>query len=393
MAHRFVWVLASAAMWLGVGSAERFAGSPVPAAFALEHSGPQGGHYVQHNLVSDGAIPADLVDSNLVNSWGIAHLPTSPWWVADNGTGVSTVYDVAGTQPTPVRTVSIPGAAGPAAPTGAVANTTSAFVITLDGTTAPARFLFASEDGTLSAWTLASPGKNAVVVVDNSGSGAVYKGIAIASTASGEHLYATNFHAGTVETYDGTFKPVMPQPVFVDPGIPAGYAPFGIRTIERPGRRLLVYVTYALQDEEMHDDVAGRHHGFVSAFTPDGEFVRRVASRGKLDSPWGLALAPTAGFGRFSGKLLVGNFGDGHLIGYAIDGSDADERGNGGDGGDGGGAYVTGVGGPIVIDGLWGLGFGNGAAAGPKNALFFAAGPDGEAHGLFGRIDFVHGAD
>lgn len=382
MAHRSLWVLASAAVWLAVGSADRFPGSFGSAALALDPSGPQGGHYVQHNLVSDGALPADLVDPDLVNSWGIAHLPASPWWVADNGTGVATVYAAAG--PTLVRVVSIPGAGGPAAPTGIVANTTSGFVITLDGTTAPARFLFASEDGTLSAWTLATPGTSAVVVVNNAASGAVYKGIAIASTTSGERLYATNFRAGTVETYDGTFAPVLPQPVFVDPGIPPGYAPFGIRTIGG-----LVYVTYALQDEARHDDVAGRHHGFVSAFTPDGAFVRRIVTRGKLDSPWGLALAPATGFGRFSGKLLVGNFGDGHLIGYAIDGSDADDRG---DGGDGGGAYVTGVGGPIVIDGLWGLGFGNGASAGPENALFFAAGPDGEAHGLFGRIDFVHGA-
>jgi uncharacterized protein (TIGR03118 family) len=353
---------------------------------ALSAKGAQGGHYVQHNLVSDDTslIPADHEDKNLVNSWGIARLPSSPWWVADNATGVSTLYNASGTL---LRTVAIPGASGPAAPTGIVANTTPGFVITLDGTTAPARFIFASEDGTISAWTVATPGTSAIVVVPNAATGpatgAIYKGLAIAATASGPRLYATNFHAGTVETYDDAFAPVSPAPPFVDPGIPAGYAPFGIRDIGG-----LVYVTYAQQDENKEDDVPGKHQGFVSAFTEDGEFVRRVVSGGKLNAPWGLALAPASGFGRFGGKLLVGNFGDGHIVGYTLDGHEAD--GHGADEA-GGGAYLTGVGGPIVIDGLWGLDFGNDAAAGPSTTLFFAAGPEDESHGLFGRIDFVHG--
>ncbi len=144
-------------------------------------------------------------------------------------------------------------------------------------------------------------------------------------------------------------------------------------------------MTYALQDATKHDDVGGKHHGFVNAFDTDGVLLGRVASAGKLDSPWGLAVAPISGFGRFSGKLLVGNFGDGHIIGYSV--------GEPAENGDGGGAYLAGKGGRITVDGLWGLGFGNGAAAGPMNTLFFAAGPNGESDGLFGRIDFVPGND
>jgi uncharacterized protein (TIGR03118 family) len=211
--------------------------------------------------------------------------------------------------------------------------------------------------------------------------GAVYKGLAIATTAAGDRLYATDFRGGHVDVFDDTFTQLSMPGAFVDPGIPDGFAPFGIQAAGG-----LILVTYAKQDGAKHDDVAGKHLGFVSAFTTDGTFVRRIASRGKLDSPWGLALAPATGFGRASGKLLVGNFGDGHLIAYSLDGQDDD-----GEDEDDGGAYLTGAGGRIRIDGLWGIGFGNGAAAGPVNTLFFAAGPGGEAHGLFGRIDFVAG--
>jgi uncharacterized protein (TIGR03118 family) len=215
--------------------------------------------------------------------------------------------------------------------------------------------------------------------VDESADEAVFKGLAIASTSSGDRVYATDFRNARVEVFDGSFAPVTTSGGFLDPSIPAGYAPFGIRAINGT-----IYVTYALQDEDKEDDVAGKHHGFVNAFTTDGVLLRRVASEGKLDSPWGLALAPEDGFGRFSGKLLVGNFGDGHIIGYTV-GADAPP-------GDGG-AYLTGKGGRITIEGLWGIDFGNGAAAGPTDALFFAAGPNDEEDGLFGRIDFIHGND
>jgi uncharacterized protein (TIGR03118 family) len=355
------------------------------AAVGASASEPQGGLYVQRNLVSNGAVAAEHVDANLVNSWGITHRGTSPWWVADNGTGVSTLYDGEGVaQP---LVVSVTGAGGEAAaPTGIVSNTGSSFVVSSGGAQGPAFFIFASEDGTISGWNANVPppvppatrSTTTVVMVDESGDDAVFKGLAIASTSSGDRLYATDFRNARVEVFDGSFAPVSTSGGFVDPSIPAGYAPFGIRAINGT-----IYVTYALRDEEGEDDVPGKHHGFVNAFTPDGVLLRRVASEGKLDSPWGLALAPEDGFGRFGGKLLVGNFGDGHIIGYSVGGASQGD----------GGAYLTGKGGRITIDGLWGIDFGNDAAAGPSNTLFFAAGPNDEEDGLFGRIDFVHGND
>jgi uncharacterized protein (TIGR03118 family) len=206
-------------------------------------------------------------------------------------------------------------------------------------------------------------------VARNNGANAVYKGLAIAQASDGKtHLYATNFRSGRVEAYDSTFKPVeLPGGLFVDPRLPAGYGPFGIAEIN--GK---LYVTFAKQDATLHDDVAGRGHGFVDVFTNNGAFVRRLVTRGALDSPWGLALAP-AGFGRFSGDLLVGNFGNGNINVYSpATGAHLGQlrRANGR---------------PIVIDGLWGLQFGNGNAA-KTNQLIFSAGPDGEAHGLLGKI-------
>ncbi len=375
-------------------------GGSASSASALKTAGNDG-IYVQRNLVSDGFVPAEHTDANLVNAWGITHLPTSPWWVSDNGTNVATLYDgdgVAQFGPQPL-VVDITGAGGSAGdPTGVAANATASFVVSSGGASGPARFIFASEDGTISGWNPGVPplvppavrSTQTEVVVDNSSSdplgGAVYKGIAIASTLAGDRLYATNFRGGRVEVFDGSFAPIAAPGAFVDTGIPDGFAPFGVQAVNG-----MILVTYAKQDATKHDDVAGKHLGFVSAFTNDGAFIRRVASQGKLNSPWGLALAPATGFGRFSGKLLVGNFGDGHIIGYRLDGSDDVTGGDGED--DGGGAYLTGRGGRITVDGLWGIGFGNGAAAGPTNALFFAAGPGDEAHGLFGRIDFASGAD
>lgn len=368
------------------------------SAPALRASSSQAGHaedgqYVQRNLVSDGFLPAEHTDPNLVNAWGITHLPASPWWVSDNGANVSTLYNgdgVAqfGANPLVVHVIGAGGA--PADPTGVVANANPAsFVVTSGAAHGNARFLFASEDGTLSGWNPGVPtpppaavSTQTIVVVDESSpdplGGAVYKGLTLATTAEGDRLYATDFRGGRVEVFDAAFAPVASPGAFVDPGIPPGFAPFGIQAAGGA-----IFVTYAMQDAARHDDVAGKHLGFVSAFTTDGAFVRRIASRGKLNSPWGLAIAP-AGFGRVSGRLLVGNFGDGRIIAYRLDG-EADD----GDGGE----YLTARGGPLTIDGLWGLGFGNGAAAGPVSTLFFAAGPGGEAHGLFGRIDFVPEGD
>jgi len=313
--------------------------------------------YVQHNLVSDGFLPADHPDSHLVNAWGLTSLPGSPWWVSDNGTDVSTLYNADGT-PRPL-VVSVPSA-----PTGAVSNTGSSFVVG----SGPALFLFATEEGKLLGWNM-SVGTTAQVVADKSGESAVFKGLAIA----GDRLYATDFHNGKVDVFDGSFGDVNTPGAFVDPSIPAGYAPFGIQNIGGD-----IFVTYAKQDADAHDDVAGQGHGFVDEYDADGHLIGRVATHGQLNSPWGLAMAP-ASFGRFGGDLLVGNFGDGQINAFERQPNGRFEPR---------GQLRTESGGILTIDGLWALQFGKGALAnnGPTDSLFFTAGPDGESHGLFGTI-------
>ena len=343
------------------------------AAFANASSQ---GFYVQTNLVSDivGA-PPQITDGDLVNPWGLVHGPATPWWVSDNGTGVSTLYN---TQSVPAvkvpLTVTIPAPTGsPAgttsAPTGVIFNGSGGFNVSQDGKTFfSSLFIFDTEDGTISGWSPSFLDRShAVLAVDRSnvGKGAVYKGLAIGSNASGTFLFATNFRFGTIEMFDSTFKLVRS---FTDHRLPQSYAPFGIQNI---GGNL--YVTFAKQNAKKHDDVAGAGHGFVDVFDTNGNLISRLISRGSLNSPWGLALAP-ANFGQFSNDLLVGNFGDGHI--NVFDPNTAAALGS-----------LQNSGGiPIQIDGLWSLQFGNGAAAGATNELFFTAGIDGEAHGLFGKI-------
>src|SRR6266704_1963493 len=262
--------------------------------------------YTQHNLVSDGFVPAAHPDPNLVNAWGLVSGPTTPWWISDNGTGKSTLYNVATGAVQAVFTV--PGAGGAQGnPTGLVFNGGTGFVVDNGvGSPSAARFIFASEDGTISAFK----GAPIVTVVPNANAtahDAVYKGLAIDSATAGSRLYATDFHNGKVDIFDSSFHAVTIAGAFTDPTLPAGFAPFGIQNIDGN-----IYVTYALQDEFQHDDVAGPGNGFVDAYDSSGNFIRRVASAGELNSPWGLALAP-ADFGRFSGDLLVGNFGDGRI--------------------------------------------------------------------------------
>lgn len=351
------------------------ASSKLTARSAMNAPGPSQ-FYAQHNLVSDGAVPADHTNTDVVNAWGLVSGPTTPWWISDNGTGKSTLYNVSnGTFP---LTVTIPGVgANPGTPTGIVFNGGGGFVVNNGVGTSPARFIFASEDGTISAFR----GVPVVTVVPNSASpahDAVYKGIAIDSATNGHFLYATNFHAGTVEIFDTSFHPVTIAGAFTDPTLPAGFAPFGIQNIDGT-----IYVTYALQDADKHDDVAGPGNGFVDAYDTSGNLIRRVASAGELNSPWGLALAPSD-FGRFSGDLLVGNFGDGRI--HVFDPTQLTSDGEF----EAVGLLHSVAGNPIQIDGLWALQFGHGtsptSANGLTNTLFFTAGPNDEGDGLFGSI-------
>jgi uncharacterized protein (TIGR03118 family) len=339
--------------------------------------------YRQINLVSDQAGKANLTDTDLVNAWGLAASPGtnaspgSPLWVADNGSDKATLY--AGASATSVSKVPLVINVTGAAPTGQVFNSdASAFVVSdSHGNSGSSLFLFDTENGTIDGW---SPGVNpngsnpstVTEVARDNGANAVYKGMAIAKSSVGTTLYATNFRSGRVEAYDSTFTPVeLPGGLFVDPKLPAGYGPFGIAVI-----RGKLYVSFAKQDATLHDDVAGRGNGFVDVFGRNGKFIQRLITRGALDSPWGMALAP-ASFGQFGGDLLVGNFGDGHINVYdPTTGRRLGQlRGSNGR--------------PIVIDGLWGLMFGNGNAAG-TGQLLFSAGPDGESHGLLGKIVVAH---
>jgi uncharacterized protein (TIGR03118 family) len=326
------------------------AASPLAAA---EHNS-----YTVTPLVSDQPGVAARTDPNLVNAWGLTASTTSPWWVSDNGTDLSTLYRGDGTPQALV--VKVAGG-----PTGTVFNPTTGFVLPTGGR---ALFLFDSEDGIVRAWNGAQ-GTTAIVVKDRSDVGAIYKGLAIADTAAGPRLYAADFHNARVDVFNGSFGLVPGG--FEDPALPAGYAPFNVQTI---GDR--VFVAYAKQDADAEDEVAGQGAGFVDAYDLAGNLLGRVAQHGQLNAPWGLALAPE-GFGRFGGDLLVGNFGDGQINAYEeLPNGHFEHRGElrGSDGN------------PLTIDGLWALRFGNGGNAGPTGTLFFTAGPDEETHGLFGSI-------
>ncbi|MGE0519604.1 MAG: TIGR03118 family protein [Candidatus Binatia bacterium] len=347
-----------------------------------DDSGGQG--YRRTNLVYNVPGVAPVTDPNLLNAWGIAWLPGGPWWVANNGSGTSTVYDGDGDPFPPLPAplvVAIPPPAGspPGArgrPTGIVGNTTSDFVITQGAASGPAAFIFATEDGTIAGWNLLVNPTNAVLAVDNHASGAIYKGLAIGSSNGANFIYATNFHAGTVDVFDAHFQAVHTPGAFVDPDLPAGYAPFGIQALGT-GAMQAIWVTYALQDASGEDDVPGPGNGFVSLFDPAGNFIERFASRGALDSPWGITQAP-ATFGRFAGKILIGNFGNGRI--NVFDPSTRRLRGQ---------LNEPNSDTKIEIDGLWGIGFGNGGLAGSADVLYFAAGPNDEVDGLFGMIQPV----
>ena len=369
--RRLLAALAAGALAVGTGAV--FA----QPAGATASSHPQN-EFTQTNLVSDRAGQhAQIVDQDLLNPWGLAFGPTTPLWVSDNNSNVATVYAIPPGGATVTKadlTVTLPGGRASTddggSPTGQVFNAGTGFVVTSPAGSGPARFIFSAEAGQISAWSpVADPvtGGTSTAQVVFSSPTAVYKGLTIATDDAGTFLYASNFHDGTVDVFDSSFNRVHLAGDFRDRTIPRGYAPFGIQAIGSD-----IYVTYALQDAAKHDDVAGPGHGFVDVFTTDGFLIKRVASRGTLDSPWGLALAPS-GFGPFGGKLLVGDFGDGRINAFGPFGGffgqlrdQAHRR--------------------IVIDDLWGLAFGT-ATTGGTGTLLFSAGINDQQDGLLGSIN------
>jgi uncharacterized protein (TIGR03118 family) len=345
------------------------------APVAAHDNGPGDGQHHRHHgeneyavttLVSDVGVAPVRADANLVNAWGLAALPTSPWWVANNHTDTSTLYDGTGA-PRPL-VVKVAGG-----PTGLIANTTTDFSVSGGGVSGVAKFIFATEAGTIRGWspTVPAAGSTATEIgADRSSVGAIYKGLATGTVNGANYLFAADFHNGHIDVFNSTFTLQDWHHAFRDPRLPDGYAPFNVQNLGG-----WIFVTFAKQSADKIDEVAGRHLGFVDAFTADGHFAGRVASRGALNAPWGLAMAP-AGFGRFSGDVLVGNFGDGKIHAYRMT-----RHGWRFDGTLRGEDHKA-----IAIDGLWALAFGNGSAAGPLNSLYFTAGPNGENNGAFGSI-------
>src|SRR5213593_4006961 len=343
-------------------------------------------HYIQTNLVSSipsvGTNPTNPLDTQLINAWGLARSATSPWWVSDNGTGLSTIYDGAGTKQALVVTIPVPpGGSPPSAPTGVVVNGTSDFV--LPGGM-PARFIFVTEDGIIAGW---NSGTSAVIVKDNSKDEAIYKGVTIAEWNGKHYLYVANFHSGEIEVYDSAFQRVRPRKRAFDDddddfdsdhdhkGTEGfnkhrhNFAPFNVQAIGTN-----IFVAYAKQDANKEDEVAGPGLGFVNVFDPAGRRLARLQDGPWFNAPWGIALA-SGEFGEFSHALLVGMFGSGQIAAF----NPVSHR------------FIGLMRNPddsiLSIEGLWAIGFGAGNAnSGPYNTLFFTAGPNGENDGLFGSL-------
>jgi uncharacterized protein (TIGR03118 family) len=339
----------------------------VGAATAAVHAGRPANAYTVRRLVSDRPARAVHADVALVNAWGLAASPTGPWWTANEARGSSTLYSGSGRKQ--LLDVSVDGG-----PTGIAFYGGKALLVRGRGRSDPARFVYACEDGMLRAWTPTVPtgwSTKAEVVVDEAAAGAVFRGVTIA----GERVYATDFHNGRVAVFDNRWRRVVRAGAFRDPSIPEWYAPFGIQAV---GNR--IFVTYVYRAPVNGNDAPTG--GYVDEYDLTGRLVARVGRMGTLNAPWGVAVAP-ARFGRFGGDLLAGNFGDGRInafrrtaYGWAYDGVLRDRHSR-----------------PLVVNGLWGIAFGNGGLAGPADELFFASGPHdwrGETelgvHGLLGTI-------
>jgi uncharacterized protein (TIGR03118 family) len=357
-------------VWLGLTALVLAGAVAVPIGTSV---GAPANRYTQTNLISDIPGVARITDPDLVNPWGQATNGPTPLWVADNGADRSTLYTGGVNGSLPVKSSLVVNIAG-GAPTGTVGNTTGSttdFLVHTKMGSARANFIFASENGFITAWSKTVSGTTAQIV--GGARHAVYKGLALASVGTANYLYATDFHHARVDVFDRRFDRVrfssgpFGRHAFTDPNLPHGFAPFGIQLINAD-----LYVSYAKQDAQRHDDVAGPGNGFVDVFSTTGVLQSRLISGGALNSPWGLVLAPSS-FGGFAGDLLVGNFGDGMIHAYdPVHGTPA-------------GTLTNTDGGPIAIDGLWGLRFGNGTFGDP-GALVFTAGIADEGHGLLGEV-------
>jgi uncharacterized protein (TIGR03118 family) len=340
---------------------------PAAAAPAAAHPTNAGTAFAEIDLVSDVPGRAPLVDPELVNPWGLALSATSPLWVANNGTNLATVYP-GGVGGAPVTKAGLTVSLSGGAVNGEVANDTTDFVVTTPTGSGPARFIFSSETGDITAWNPAATGTTAVAVAH--AEGAIYRGMALLHTDTGPFLLAADFKNARIAVFDKAFQPVQQSHSFlVDHFLPRGYAPFNVAVLGDA-----IYVAYAKQDATGENEVAGSGLGFVDRFDLTGRFTRRMASHGPLNAPWGLAIAP-ASFGQFAGDLLVGNFGDGRISAYDAHGHfrgqlrDAHHK-------------------PITIDGLWALLPGT-ATTGGTDGLWFSAGIEDEEHGLVGQIRAV----
>jgi len=324
--------------------------------------------YSQTNLVANTAGVANHTDAQLSNPWGISFIPGQPFWVANNNGGTSTLYDAQGNKQTLV--VGIPGASvnpcNPGCPTGTVANS-------LNGYFGNGTFIFDTEDGIIANWTGQA---NAVVAVDNSAAGAVYKGLAVVTNNEGTFLLAANFRSGKIDVFDRNFSPSHLSGTLTDPNLPAGYAPHGVHFINN-----VIFVAYAMQDAAKHDPTTGAGLGIVDAFDKEGNFTRTFASEGTLNAPWGVVATP-ASFGTFSNDVLIGNFGDGTINAFDTQGHFL--------------AQVSDSAGHVITNpGLWDMTFGAGGTGDP-NTLYFTAGGANQTSGLFATLvpaTAVTGAD
>jgi uncharacterized protein (TIGR03118 family) len=354
---------------LGAAFAEDGSKASTPNAMAPVLAANQ---YQQKNLVSNLPGMADVTDPNLVNPWGLSRSSGSPWWVSDNGTGVSTLYGAAGNIVNLVVTIppSDPNVSSTGTPTGTVFNGSTEFEVAPGK---PAVFMFVSEDGVISGWNPGVQPTSAVMKV-NQKTKSIFKGATIATLNGAQrgthnYLYVADFLQGRVEIFDGKFQRTMVlENNFANQSIPAGYAPFNVQNIGGN-----IYVTYAKQDADKHDEVAGAGLGFVNVYSTTGQLLRKLERGSWFNAPWGVTQAPSD-FGPYSHYILVGNFGSGQIAAFdPVTGAfqdfmrDANSK-------------------PIVIDGLWALSFGNDATAGPATTLYFTAGTNDEQGGLFGSL-------